>query len=537
MCCFPVVPPGTPRVSDARVLVWAPTMMNRFESSPALRFGVLLIPLGAATAGWHRQVAAENQERLTRADIAVAEPLQVPLSAAKPAPDQPASMAAEGQPPAPQADPADTTSGAESREQAAPTGTGSPDPPAVRPSSPPRPAQAVITTADTKPKSGWLGLTVDDSLVTGRLVIVEVADPSPASSVSIRPQDVLLAIDGEPMQTADQLAAVLAAIPPDKQVRALIGRTDGVKEVTMTARVRPAVTQSPTAVAVAPPPAAGGAPVASRFSTPSAAAPALPATPQAATAAVAPAGPPPGGTNPPAVTDSTRSRFGKMSSQPPATLPSPQAAPLRSPPTVPAVTAGSPASVFQGRTALGVRTVAIDAATQARYRLSEPRGAYVLGVVDSLPASQAGLPPGSVIVAFDNRPVRSPAELNQLVTESTPGRLVALEYVLPGGEARRADIELKALEPALERALIGVPTAAPRAAPGASRTVQRPVSPAPREPLPTGARVAASTDNHAERLLRQELSLLREEVLRLRSRLDAIERVTPGGRGRGNTLR
>lgn len=516
--------------------------MNRFKSNAALRLGlgVLLMLLWAATAGWHRPVAAENQERLTPADIAVAEPLQVPLSAAKPAPEQPASTAAKGQPPAPQADPAAAKSEAERPDQAA--SSNNPAPPAAGPSSPPQPSQVAITPADTKPKSGWLGLTVDDSLVTGRLVIVEVANPSPASSVGIRPQDVLLAIDGEPMQTADQLAAVLAAIPSDKQVRALIGRTDGVKEVTMTAQVRPAITQSPTTVAVAPPPApppaAVTAPAASRFSTPAAtAAPALPAAPKVAAAAVAPASPPPGGTSQPAVADATRSRFGKMGGQPPATLPSPQAAPLRSPPTGSPVTAGSPAAVFQGRTALGVRTVAIDAATQARYRLSEPRGAYVLGVVDSLPASQAGLPPGSVIVAFDNRPVRSPAELNQLVTESTPGRLVALEYVLPGGEAKRADIELKALEPALERALIGVPAAAPTVAPAASRTAQRPVSPGPRGPLSAEARAAASTGSSAERLLRQELSLLREEVLRLRSRLDAIERVGPGSRGRGDTLR
>ena len=75
--------------------------------------------------------------------------------------------------------------------------------------------------------SGWLGLTVDDSIITGRLVIVKVSDPSPAMQAGIQAQDVLLAIDGEPVQTADQLAALLAAIPPDKKVR-LIGRTEGV---------------------------------------------------------------------------------------------------------------------------------------------------------------------------------------------------------------------------------------------------------------------------------------------------------------------
>ena len=473
-------------------------MMNFFRSQTGSRPGLLGLTIWAGLLGWPGLAAAANQERLTPDDIAVAEPLQVPLSAAKPPPADPEAAAA-------------------------------------------------APTAEPKPKSGWLGLTVDDSLVTGRLVIVEVADPSPADSVGVRPQDVLLAIDGEPIQTADQLAAVLAAIPPQKQVRALIGRTDGVKEVTMTASERPAATRSPTAVAVTPPAApetaAAAAPAASRFSSPAVAtgpATPAPALPQVEMPAAATDRPFPAPAEP-LVVNPTGSRFGSPSPspsrQPPAALPTPRAAaPLKSAARAPSAMTTTPASVFQGRTALGVRTVAIDAATQARYRLPEPTGAYVLGVIDSLPASQAGLPPGSVIVAFDNRPIRSPAELNQLVTESPPGRLVALEYVLPGGEARRADIELEALEPALERALIGVPSPDGQATGAAPRLAQRPIAAAaPRLPV---AANPANSQSASDQLLRQELRLLREEVLRLRSRLDALERARPaGGRARGDTLR
>lgn len=496
-------------------------MISRFQSQPHQRPRPLILIIGLGVFGWSCFAVAANQDRLTPEDIAVAEPLQVPLSAAKPTPEQPAVAAS--QPPAAEQNPA-------------------PAPQPDKPSqiAPPKPTASV---AEPKPKSGWLGLTVDDSLVTGRLVIVEVADPSPAQGAGVRPQDVLLAIDGEPIQTADQLAAVLAAIPPQKQVRALIGRTDGVKEVTMEASVRPATTRSPTAVAVAPPvdpeTVAVAPPTASRFSRPTVTAepaPAAPVLPQVETTAAA-ANPPSAAASRPAVADSMRSRFGGPASQPPATLPAPRAAPLQLPPRAAAATASTPGSVFQGRTALGVRTVAIDAATQARYRLPEPTGAYVLGVVDSLPASRAGLPPGSVIVAFDNRPIRSPAELNQLVTESPPGRLVALEYVLPGGEARRADIELQALEPALERALLGVPSPADdqgtRATPQAA---QRPIAPAQlQQPLDTPPTIAPSSSDH---LLRQEIGLLREEVLRLRNRLDELERPQPvRGRSRGDTLR
>lgn len=467
--------------------------MNRFHSQPLRQQGLLALAIWATFASWPYLATAMNQDRLTPDDIAVAEPLQVPLSAAKPPPDQPTT------------------------------------PPA--------------SAAELKPQSGWLGLTVDDSLVTGRLVIVEVAEPSPARSVGVRPQDVLLAIDGEPMQTADQLAAVLAAIPPDKQVRALIGRTDGVKEITMKASVRPAATRSPTPVAVTPPaavePVTAAPPTASRFSSPAMVAapePPTPALPQAA-AVTAPTLQPPARGKEPSVAESNGSRFGGLSRQPPATLPTPQAAPLQSVPRGTPSAASTPGGVFQGRTALGVRTVAIDATTQARYRLSEPSGAYVLGVVDSLPASQAGLPPGSVIVAFDNRPIRSPAELNQLVTESQPGRLVALEYVLPGGEARRADIELQALEPALERALIGVPAPDDQRPSAVPQTTQRPLAAAAR-PVPLRATPRATAEPASDELLQQELSLLREEVLRLRSRLEELERANPArGRSRGDTLR
>ena len=71
--------------------------------------------------------------------------------------------------------------------------------------------------------SGWLGLIVDDSIITGRLVIVKVSDPSPAMQAGIQAQDVLLAIDGEPVQTADQLAAVLLRFHQTNKCGLLLG--------------------------------------------------------------------------------------------------------------------------------------------------------------------------------------------------------------------------------------------------------------------------------------------------------------------------
>jgi membrane-associated protease RseP (regulator of RpoE activity) len=134
---------------------------------------------------------------------------------------------------------------------------------------------------------------------------------------------------------------------------------------------------------------------------------------------------------------------------------------LVSAPIVPAPAAPFPrataAATAPGRPALGVRTVPVDTSMQSRFRLPDPRGAFVIGVVHDLPASRAGVPPGSVIVAINERPVGSPQDLSQLVSHGPVGIPVSLTYVLPGGEAKRAEVVLQPLEAPLERVLVGEP--------------------------------------------------------------------------------
>jgi membrane-associated protease RseP (regulator of RpoE activity) len=160
-----------------------------------------------------------------------------------------------------------------------------------------------------------------------------------------------------------------------------------------------------------------------------------------------------------------------------------------------------------GRTALGVRTLPIDSGLQARFQLPDAAGAYVIGVVSDLPAAKAGVPPGSVIVALDNRPVRSPDDLTRLVTSGPVGRPVTLQYVLPGGESHRADVTLQALERPLEAALIGPPsptsTLPPRLESGASTTTAR--------------RPQSGPDDAA-------IQSLNAEVRDLKARLESVER-------------
>ena len=357
------------------------------------------------------------------------------------------------------------------------------------PAAPVRPAE---------PGTGWLGIAVDDSLVTGRLVVVEVAENSPAARAGIGRQDLLLAIDGEPLHSADQLAAALAAIAPGRNVKVSVGRGDRIQDAVMRAETRP-----PEAIA-RDWQAAGSVPA--RTSQPGGR-----SLPSAPALAVEPAAP----------SIVIRSPDAPAPFDPPAALPVPRGG-----------SGPEPTTGGRGRTALGVRTLPVDPGVQARFRLSEPAGALVIGVVQDLPASKAGVPPGSVIVALDNQPVRSPNELTQLVAKGPVGTPVSLQYVLPGGEARRAEVSLQSLEVPLERALAGE-TAPALSAPGmlppavlppavARRIVRRMGEAATADAVQQTAATESVARESAPATPKPEAVQL--ELQRLRSRIDRLER-------------
>ncbi len=480
-----------------------------------------------------RSFAEESPEKLVADDISIGEPLQIPLHSDKEAISaEKGSEAKESNssPPEELIPPNRITTEIENGDD---TKTKNPSEAVTVLSNEKEETENTSTkknsskTTKGPQDSGWLGLIVDDSIITGRLVIVKVSDPSPAMQAGIQAQDVLLAIDGEPVQTADQLAAVLAAIPPDKQVRALIGRTEGVNEVTMTARTRPPKSRTPDQVPLPQSVDSSGLSAlgneASRFTQ-------QPTQKTGSNIEVPPPSvtvPPPSVTVPPPIasTQPRQSNTNQSSrfSTPTKAQPAPasqavrsQAPVLEQPPAIKPSGRTSP-DVYQGRTALGVRTLPIDLATQTRYRLPSQTGAYVFGVVQSLPASNAGLPPGSVIVAFGNRPVRSPDELNRFVRTTAPGTLVSLEYVLPGGQSRQTNVALQSIDPALEQALIGVPS---KDSPSGTQTVRRRLSePESSKPLQN------KSESTAEKpiLLETEIQLLREEIMRLRIRIDELE--------------
>ena len=329
---------------------------------------------------------------------------------------------------------------------------------APSPASPPR---VPPPTAAAVPGTGWVGLRVAESNVPGRWRVEDVTPGGPAARAGIVVGDELRAINGISVTSADAVAEALTAIAAGQDVRVAVARGEGVQDVALRAEPRPSTPPrawQPAATAVVDEPPSPSPPGVAAFAT---------APPQ-----VLP---------PPAL-------------EPPAALPTAGAAPSR------------PASAGErGRAALGVRTVPIDAATQARFRLPAAAGAYVIGVVQDLPAAKAGVPPGSVIVALGDRPVRSPVELTQLVTAGPVDQPVSVEFVMPGGESRRANVVLQPLEAPLEAALRGplTPSDVPTLGPG----------PAPvRAERPT-------TDDDA----------LRVEIGALKARLERLERALESG--------
>lgn len=350
--------------------------------------------------------------------------------------------------------------------------------------------------------SGWLGIAVDDTLVTGRLVVVEVAPDGPAAKAGIRPQDMLLAMNGNPLQTADELAATLAAIAPGQRVKMLIGRDNRVEDVAAQASTRPTEAvardwQSSGLHTGAPPSAAAvPAPVPPPLAAPTQFVPAeqsfvseLPAP--AALSVLAPPGILPAAAQPARAVAEATPRPSASS----ATLP--------------------------GRTALGVRTVPVDPSVQSRFHLSDTHGAFVIGVVQDLPAAKAGVPPGSVIVAINNQPVRSPRDLTQLVSHGPVGTPVPIHFVLPGGQSKQADVVLQSLEQPLERALVGSGNGDQATEPPSLQPTAQPSPLTTRRVQPTAANRSAEADplDRLEELLR----LMNARLEQIERRLDRIE--------------
>ncbi len=399
-------------------------------------------------------------------DISIGEPIPLPF---KPPEIAPAPAAAPATPP--------VSLPAPPPEVALPAATVSPSP---------------ANAAAGAPGNGWLGIGVAESSTPGRWTIDRVDAEGPAAAAGIRVGDEVRAIDGLPLRNSDDVAHALTVIAPGQRVRLAIARDEQLADVTLAAVQRPPASRAwvtaATAQELPPTPTATlPAPPAAEFAP-------RPATPPAFARATPPAVAP---TSAPA----PQAERWTAPAEPAAPTPSPAFTPAR----VASSAAGADSTIAgRGRTALGVRTIPIDTGMQARFGLPEASGAYVIGVVGELPASKAGVPPGSVIVALDQRPVRSPDELTRLVTAGPVGRPVPLDYVLPGGTTRRAEVKLQTLEQPLEQALLG------QAGPAATQ-----VPTLVPQPAPTMAQRPATTP--------EDPQVLRDEIRRLEARIESLE--------------
>ncbi len=329
------------------------------------------------------------------------------------------------------------------------------------------------------PGSGWLGLVVDERIVTGRLTVVETVLGSPAAGSDLLASDTLLAINGTPLKVADELAAALAGLTPGKEVSLSIERNGNVREIRLLAAERP---------------------IRSTLSTKSA---------------------PPRILDP--VTVAKANTFSPAQRSAVNSLPTPVQESDSLTHSIREDESAVPAR--PGRIALGVRTLPVDQSTQNRFGLDKAAGAFVVGVIHNMPASKAGVPPGSVIIAVGEQPIHSPQQLTRVVTSGPIGVPVVLEYVLPGGSNHRTNVILEPIEKLFETAIfensspVGVPKItqlprfnSPELAPEVQQT-ERQIS-----------GVNPPPDSYEELL---------QEVRRLRAAVESLEQtlgVTIGGR-------
>jgi membrane-associated protease RseP (regulator of RpoE activity) len=367
------------------------------------------------------------------------------------------------------------------------------------------PAVAAPAAATGVPGSGWLGLAVAESTVPGRWRVEEVTAGGPAARAGIAVGDELRAVNGSTLSSAEEVSQSLTALAAGQDVRVAVARGERVTDIVLRAEPRPAA--RPVEAAEANP----------RFAAPQAAPRPLPTTTPADDWRAAP--PKPADVAQAAVDVQTAPATASVLVPPAATAaPKPPierrvVAPAPTPPVpgpfVPPGTTQPAARAVAGRPALGVRTVPIDPVLQTRFNLAEPTGAYVVGVVQDLPAGKAGVPPGSVIVALGEQPVRSPTELTKLVSSGPVDRPVNVQFVLPGGEAKRAAVILQPIDASLERVLAG----------------ETP------DPRPPAADRSAPVARRAERPA-DDGTVIRQEIRLLRERLERLERaLAPASRG------
>jgi C-terminal processing protease CtpA/Prc len=107
-----------------------------------------------------------------------------------------------------------------------------------------RSTQECLDYMATKMKdSGWVGVELEgDDVKYGPMTVVKIIDGSPAQKAGIQPGDILVAINGIPLEEGNQekLASARAASKPGQSVTWTMRREGEKRDVTITLAAMPA---------------------------------------------------------------------------------------------------------------------------------------------------------------------------------------------------------------------------------------------------------------------------------------------------------
>jgi hypothetical protein len=172
-------------------------------------------------------------------------------------------------------------------------------------------------------------------------------------------------------------------------------------------------------------------------------------------------------------------------------------------------------------------------------RLPVRSGAMITAIVQGAPADQAGLPIGGVIVALDGRRIDSPADLVAAVSAAPTDRAVELSYY-EGDRLYRKRVHLLGTAAAQAAPIASAPIRrepqALRGGPSLEQQLggegQRPVLGRVGQLLDglvapasgTARPVQPASDSNETALLREQVSLLQQELEALRARLTVVEK-------------
>ena len=217
---------------------------------------------------------------------------------------------------------------------------------------------------------GYLGMVADDREENGKGVrLVEVDNDSPAAHAGLQGGDLVTAINGRPVHSLDEFAAVLKPLNAGAKVTFDIDRQNAAQHVEVTLGRRPAPDQR-------------------RFKD-----------------------------------------FGRLPDAPPEENGAAPSNPSLLP--TPSNPAEAGDAVNSGPR-LGLRTVPVTEATRLRLGLSSTAGALVVARTMGSPAERAKVPLDSVITSFNGMAVQSPSNLAALVARAPEVGQVDLAYVYNG---------------------------------------------------------------------------------------------------------